>query len=181
MADDHATWRKNLPEDFQGKHADQWDGEVDVGVIYKSGVAVVAAFVIALGVCWLVMIALYGLQEEPYFSPIAEANERRLPPSPLLQASPEAEMDEMLAELDLHLGSYGWVDELDNRVHIPIERAMELVLASGMPAAPVGVEPAVDEPFDLEGVTELVEPNAGAEAGRTADVASAAEGGDGSR
>lgn len=158
MADD-ATWRKNIPEDFQGKHAEHWDGEINVGMVYKSGVAILLAFIIALGVCWLLIIALLDFQEDPYVSPIPEASLRRLPPSPLLQAKPEAEMEEMRADLQQHMTSYGWLDELEGRVHIPIERAMTLVLADGMPTREA-VEPAVEEPVDLTGVDALVEPGA---------------------
>lgn len=143
---DQETWRKNIPADFEGKMAAQWDGEINSGIVYKSGVAVVIAFLVACGVCWLLIIALLDFHEDPYISPIAEANERRLPPSPLLQAKPELEMEAMQAELERHMTGYGYLDELDQRVFIPIDRAMALVLDDGIPVA---VEPALDEPRDL--------------------------------
>lgn len=38
------------------------------------------------------------------------------------------------------LNSYGWVDEQAGYVHIPIDRAMDLVLQQGLPARQPGVE-----------------------------------------
>ncbi|MEZ4616096.1 MAG: hypothetical protein R2867_11425 [Caldilineaceae bacterium] len=49
-----------------------------------------------------------------------------------------------MAPAEMRLHSYGWIDQEAGTVHIPIERAMELVVSEGLPAR------ATDVPnFDL--------------------------------
>lgn len=157
---DQATWRKNLPEGFDGRHGDgkEWDSEISVQPILWSTVAITVSFVFALGFCWALIGFLDSMQPEVEVSPIAEANERRLPPSPWIQPSPEMELDAWLEQVNEQITTYGWVDALDDRVHIPVDRAMELVLAErGDGAAatapanltPASVEPAQDPPVDV--------------------------------
>ncbi len=59
----------------------------------------------------------------------------RLPPEPLLQQEPVADGDRIIAEQQAVLNSYGWVDQFAGKVHIPIERAMELVVEQGVEAS----------------------------------------------
>jgi hypothetical protein len=55
-------------------------------------------------------------------------------PGPGLDASPEANLDAYLAGQMELLNSYGWVDPATGIVHIPIERAMSLLVERGVPA-----------------------------------------------
>lgn len=55
------------------------------------------------------------------------------PPEPRLQPSNNADLIAMYAENDELLGSYGWVNQQQGRVHIPVERAMELLAQRGLP------------------------------------------------
>lgn len=158
---DQATWRKNLPEGFDGRHGDgkEWDSEVPLKPIMWSTVAIVISLSVALGFCWALIGFLESNQPEVELSPIAEANERRLPPRPWIQPKPELELDEYLAEIDEIATSYGWVDALDERVHIPIDRAVELVLADrGM--STTSPEPTADPVVDADVETAI---NAGDE------------------
>jgi hypothetical protein len=59
-----------------------------------------------------------------------------LPPEPLLQRNPAEDMQEMQAENEAILNSYGWVDQEAGIVRIPIEQAMELTLERGLPTNP---------------------------------------------
>lgn len=154
---DQATWRKNLPEGFDGRHGDgkEWDSEISVKPILWSTVAIVVSFVFALGFCWALIGFLDSKQPEVEVSPIAEANERRLPARPWIQPKPEMELDAWLAQVNEQLTTYGWVDPLDERVRIPVKRAMELVLAerghgaATTPATPAAIEPGQDPPVDV--------------------------------
>jgi hypothetical protein len=67
----------------------------------------------------------------PPASPFAEA--RTLPPQPRLQVEPRVDLDHLRAHEDAMLHSYGWVDKNAGVVHIPIERAMDLVMERGLP------------------------------------------------
>jgi hypothetical protein len=78
-------------------------------------------------------------------SPLVLPGLRRLPPEPRLQLSPGHENPPMkdLAEFqqaeESSLSSYGWVNQAAGVVHIPIERAKNLVLARSLPVrAPAG-------------------------------------------
>jgi hypothetical protein len=55
------------------------------------------------------------------------------PPEPRLQDHPAQELTEFRARERQTLHSYGWVEPNAGVVRIPIERAMELVLARGLP------------------------------------------------
>jgi hypothetical protein len=68
----------------------------------------------------------------PTATPFEQA--RALPPLPQLQVHPVQDLDRMREEQDQALDTYGWVDRSRGIVHIPIERAMDLVLERGLPA-----------------------------------------------
>lgn len=147
---DRDLWRKNVPEDFEGRMGENWDDEIQMKPIIWSSVAIVISFVIAVGFCWWLMEGVFEpLREKATPSPIAEANERRLPPTPWLQPKPEMEMDEWLEIQEARTEGYGWVDELDGLVHIPVEAAMEMVL-SQRGEMPASVEPGPETPVDVE-------------------------------
>lgn len=135
------------------------DREIDTRVIYKSGIALLVVTVLAMAAMWLMVRLFQGREartDRPP-SPLAEANERRMPPGPLLQVTPEAELQAFREEESRQLTTYGWIDRSRGVAHIPIERAMELVLANAEalgPAAaavdPAAVEPAAVEPAATE-------------------------------
>lgn len=127
---DRDLWRKNIPEDFQGKMGENWDDDVLMGPIYWSTIGIAGSVAFAFVLCWFLMPAFDLTLEETHLSPLAEANERRLPPQPWLQPKPEMEMDAMLEQNAEHLASYGWTDQLTGVVHIPVDRAMDLMAAS---------------------------------------------------
>jgi hypothetical protein len=68
-------------------------------------------------------------------------------PGPGLDALPESELGRLLTREGERLNSYGWIDRDAGVVHIPIDRAMELIVETGLPAAQgeppdFGLEPA---------------------------------------
>ena len=72
----------------------------------------------------------------PPASPFAEA--RTLPPQPRLQVEPRIDLEKLRAGEDSALESYGWVDQKSGVVHIPIERAMDIVAEKGLPVRAEG-------------------------------------------
>jgi hypothetical protein len=66
-------------------------------------------------------------------SPLAV--ERQAPPSPNLQISPTADLEQLHAEEETRLRTYGWVDQEQQIVRIPVEKAMDIVAERGVPAA----------------------------------------------
>jgi len=57
----------------------------------------------------------------------------RFPP-PNLQLNPHDELIALRRHEEAELNSYGWVDPSNRVVRIPIQRAMELIASSGLPA-----------------------------------------------
>ena len=103
--------------------------DIDVGRIVAIGGGVLALVVFAL-------VAMHWLlghfeREQTAARPAAHAlvatEAPRQPPAPRLQEHPIADLEALRARENAQLGGYGWVDQATGRVHIPIERAMELV------------------------------------------------------
>ncbi|MGA8012024.1 MAG: hypothetical protein WB949_06335 [Candidatus Acidiferrales bacterium] len=67
-------------------------------------------------------------------SPMVKPTDRMIPPGPLLQVRPHQELQDYCAAQQQDVNSYAWVDQQSGVVRIPVERAMELILARGLPA-----------------------------------------------
>jgi len=179
MADQHhdALWRKNIPADFDGRHGKEWDDEIDVSIVYKSAVAIVVAVAVAFGFCWLLLGGFAAFTDEPVLSPLAEAQGRHLPPSPRLEADPVHQLTELRSAVAGETQEYGWSDQLNGRVHIPVDKAMDLVLSGGglkaasaapgaaAPAASTGALPDAGHPAGEAGHAPAAAPHAAPPAG----------------
>ena len=56
--------------------------------------------------------------------------------APMLETNEMGQFRNFLVQQENQLNSYGWVDEKAGAVHIPIERAMQLVAQRGLPTIP---------------------------------------------
>ncbi|MHB0777028.1 hypothetical protein [Halomonas sp. WWR20] len=86
----------------------------------------------------LVLVALWGLMstvwEELPGPPNPFAGEPvSAPLAPRLQVSPEADLAVLTLRMNAQLASVGWVDREAERVHMPITRAMQLLVERGLP------------------------------------------------
>jgi len=80
---------------------------------------------------------------------MVEKSLRRLPPAPRLEDRPLAPRAVLNAQENTRLSSYGWVDRKTGLVHIPIDRAMDLIAERGIAetkGAPGGVVPPTANP-----------------------------------
>lgn len=94
----------------------------------------VAAVVIHVGLWWL--FDYYAAPPREEGMPTTLLTERaavRVPPDPRLQVSPVQDMRELHAAEDARLQNYGWVDQQNGIVHVPIERAMQVIATQGLP------------------------------------------------
>jgi hypothetical protein len=97
-----------------------------------------------LGVLALVIIAFLVLiplvVRATYSEALPDANRKlaAVPPAPVLQTDPEADLRAFRAKEEAQLDSYGWVDRSKGVVHIPIRRAMDDSVAKGIPGFPKG-------------------------------------------
>ncbi len=60
-------------------------------------------------------------------------DDQQIPPAPRLEEHPAIELQQLHAQEDQMLSTYGWVDKKTGVVHIPIDRAMDLMLQRGFP------------------------------------------------
>jgi hypothetical protein len=78
----------------------------------------------------------------PTVSPLVTETQRTLPPSPRLQAQPHRELVDYCTAQQEQVTTYNWVDRQSGVVHIPVDRAMDMVLARGLPARPLSEAPS---------------------------------------
>jgi hypothetical protein len=111
-----------------------------VGGLVGIFLVTVLVFVLVAGVF------RYLVQREaetsPAANPLAGTYGRQLPPEPRLQSKPVRDLRQFRATEDAQLNSYGWVDRRAGMVHIPIARAMELLVQRGLPVRPAAPVPA---------------------------------------
>lgn len=110
----------------------------DVNVRAATGVGIILLVVTAMAALAMVVmfrvLAAREARKQPALSPLAAALAPQQPPEPRLQTSPTKDIHEMRAEEDRTLHSYAWEDPNAGIVRLPIERAMELTAAEGLPA-----------------------------------------------
>jgi hypothetical protein len=114
----------------------RFDEEIDVRAAVYFGLALAGMTAVALVAAWILFGALrrQAAAGDPALSPLRAAAERRLPPEPRLQTTPEGDLRSLRAEEEERLTSYGWVDAERGVVRIPIERAIEITAERGLPA-----------------------------------------------
>jgi hypothetical protein len=127
MATEHQP-RKHGPEGYEQKDA-------DVRNVARYGLALAITLVIVMvAMDWtfkfFAKIETLGPPASPF------ENVRVLPPQPRLQPQPISELKSYCQAEQLELTSYGWVDQHNGVVRIPVDRAMDLVLQRGLPARP---------------------------------------------
>ena len=109
--------------------------DVDLLRITEWGIALVALVAVTL----IVLIWLFGHfnKRENRLGRATVGVPTKAPETaaPRLQISPRSDLEQMRANEEKTLHSYGWVDKQKGVVRIPIERAMELTAQRGLPTS----------------------------------------------
>jgi len=113
-------------------------------------VRLVSWFAVALLASTLVIYAsvagLYRFFEQQHPSPDAPSrivlHPHPVAPPPRLQTNPALDLAQYEAAQQSKLNSYGWIDKPAGTIHIPIARAMDLVLERGLPTRGPGTQNA---------------------------------------
>jgi hypothetical protein len=58
--------------------------------------------------------------------------------APMLENDERGQFKDFLLQQEDQLNSYGWVNQQSGVAHIPIKRAMDLVVQRGLPVRPAG-------------------------------------------
>jgi hypothetical protein len=109
--------------------------DANPGSLLKFGVVLVLTLAVTWGASKWVFDYFGRVQQlGPAATPFERG--RPLPPLPQLQVTPVEDLAQFRAGQEKDLDSYGWVDRSRGTVHIPIQRAMDLLLERGIPARP---------------------------------------------
>jgi len=110
--------------------------DVDIRAIFVFGAALVVSTVIISFVVWLLFKYFEAREARRVMPeyPLAATQVQRQPPEPRLQTNPREDLQQLRAEEEQILNSYGWVDRNAGIVRIPIEEAMKLTVQRGLPS-----------------------------------------------
>ncbi len=116
----------------------EFDRELDTRAVWTFAGGLLAVMVVVGALMWgmLVLLKDRAKEEDPAPSPIAEANQERLPPEPRLQSDPTLDMTTLRAGEDAILKTYGWVDRGAGIGRLPIDRAIDLIVQTGLSPTP---------------------------------------------
>jgi len=106
-------------------------------------IVVVLSSVFLLGL--FTLLARQERRHDPPPPPLAP-QAGRLPPMPRLQSTPLQDLEELRAEQEKELTSYGWVDARAGIAHIPIDEAIKIAAARGLPHASPAAVPSASPP-----------------------------------
>lgn len=108
--------------------------DADVPTLYKWAIAMFVVIFGAMGLMWALHAALETPPVKMDHEPTAMEMERTLPPKPRLQVNQQLDLRQLRETEDKQLHSYGWVQKQAGTVHIPIDRAMDIIAERGLPA-----------------------------------------------
>src|SRR5713101_6222968 len=125
--------------------------DVDIRGVVLFGFGLAVGLIASLVAMWGLFRLLEKRQErvDKPLPPQVVVNLKRIPPEPRLEPDPLALRRELRAQEDALLNSYGWVDRTAGSVHIPIDRAMEIVLERGVPGGKPMAAAAVPAPAGM--------------------------------
>jgi len=78
-------------------------------------------------------------------SPLVDRSKPHLPPEPRLQDRPDLDLQRYQMEQERILTSYGWLDPARRIVRIPVDQAIEILAARGLPWKASSVSGAVPD------------------------------------
>jgi uncharacterized iron-regulated membrane protein len=118
------------PQDAKGNGYERRDA--NIGSLLKFGLWLSVLLVVVLfSMKWMFFYLAKTQQLGPPASPFE--SERVLPPTPRLQVEPRVELKTYCEGQQQQVESYGWADPRIGYVRIPVDRAIDKVLASGLP------------------------------------------------
>ncbi len=110
---------------------------------FLGGLAVAACVIILILLGMYRFLDRYEAQHQPPQNPLSSQavvttrqtsdEDVKKFPEPRLEKDERGEINEFRLREEQTLHSYGWVDQKAGTVHIPIERAMELIAERGLP------------------------------------------------
>ena len=127
-----------------------FDSEISYGLLVKLGFGLLATVVVSAVLMYFLFAAFLGWEKErePAAPVLPEARAPIVVPGANLLAEPEKNLETYQETVNQRLHSYGYVGGDRETVHIPIDRAIEIVAERGLPqlpSAPADVAAAAEE------------------------------------
>jgi hypothetical protein len=114
--------------------------DADVGSLFLIiTILILSGIIILLGV-WI-LLRSFSIREKAREGASKVSQVTGAFPQPTLETRPALDLERIRAQESLRLNSYGWIDRNAGIAHIPIDRAMEIVLARGLPDVGGGQTP----------------------------------------
>ena len=107
------------------------DAKVRPLVIFLIGMFVTIVFSIGFTTVLFEFLTQRAESKQNKAAPLQIENE--VPPTPQLQVVPGFDLSNQRAEEAERLESYGWVNQERKTVHLPIDKAMDVLLEKGLP------------------------------------------------
>jgi hypothetical protein len=122
------------------------ESDAPFGRIAGLGIGLIVIVVVLSAIVWLLFDFFAARAARPTTAeyPLAAGQQHRLPPEPRLQVSPRTDLMNLRLGENGMLSSYGWVDKNAGVVRIPIDDAVRITLAHGLPTRPGGSAPPED-------------------------------------
>src|SRR5437763_17179313 len=100
----------------------------DLTYVVRGAIVLIVSVAVMLAALWWMFREFQGWAANRQMGTARVTERENTPPEPLLQIAPRADWAEMLKRERTILNSYRWIDRSQGIVHIPIDRAMELVV-----------------------------------------------------
>jgi len=117
-------------------------GDINPKRVAMVGLALATVIAVSLLVTYGLFYYFYRgeTRKRPVPSPLSYSREPT--PEPRLSVEPGEDLKTLRSEEDAMLKSYGWIDRDKGVVHIPIDRAIEILAERGLPVRAAKSAPA---------------------------------------
>ena len=138
----HAHEAHPAPAGPHPHDAAEFDSELNIRAILWTTAGVVAICIVSVIAMWGMFVGFDAFdrrnasreQAAPAMpEAMRHSMQQTAPPGPLLQAAPAEDMTAMRAENDRLLQHAGWVDRAQGTVRVPIDVAIDVLAARGLP------------------------------------------------
>ena len=144
MSDEHIRHPQNENEEVEFERQDL---SPKVVFAFFTGLAISGVIITLILLGMYHFLDSYNARNQPEQNPLsnknASADTRSITPAdvqrfpePRLETNERMEINEFRLREEQQLHSYGWIDQKAGTVHIPIDRAMELLVERGLPTRP---------------------------------------------
>jgi hypothetical protein len=125
------------------------DTGVKLIALSAAGLSIVVVIVFLLMWGTFNLLKTDEAKHDVSLSPLAPAYQ--IPPQPRIEEHPWEQLQQLKARENRELTTYGWQDQKNGIVRIPISRAMDMIAQKGLPTQLPGQAPGVAKPAPAAG------------------------------